>query len=346
MKFFRKILVNILKFLKTFLLSNPKVRGIIYDMENREEFGNLYEQEKMLADRVRTLTYRNAIQKYIKPDDVVLDLGTGNGILSFFAAKQKARKIYAIDHSDFIEITKKVAEHNNFHNIEFVRTHSRDFKPDEKIDVIIHEQIGDYLFNENLLENILDLKTRILKANGRIMPGKFELFLEPTCLMESARIPYIYNNKMYGIDFSVLKDYYEILENFKPATYEQRWLDSYSIECFLCETTPLLSFDLNEIESEEDIPHVFKSSKKLTKSGPLDGFCLFFNVIFDEEIFFTTSPLEINTTHWGNCFFRVKRKNYFEGDMITYTLTIEDLLDIKTWSVSLEKFQQRSGNQA
>jgi len=338
MNFFRKFLAYILISLRNFVLGNPKLRVLLYDSHNVEEFGNLFEQEKMLADRVRTETYRNAIRKYIGPDDVVLDLGTGNGILSFFAARQNAKKVYAIDHSDFIEVTKKVAEHNNFHNIEFVKIHSRDFKPNEKIDVLIHEQIGDYLFNENLLENILDLKNRLLKSSGRIIPGKFELFLEPTCLYESARIPFIFNNEMYGIDYSVLKDNYDALEKFKPVTYEQRWLDKKSVASFLCETSPILSFDLNEIKSENDIPHMIETAKQVIKSGSLDGFSLFFNVIFDDETFFTTSPLKADTTHWGNCFFRVERRDFVEGDMITYKLSMQNLLDIKTWSVSMEKF--------
>jgi protein arginine N-methyltransferase 1 len=346
MGFFRKSLIHILRFLRNSLLARPKLRGLLYDMDNREEFTDLFEQEKMLADRPRTETYRNAIRKYLGPDDVVLDLGTGNGILSFFAARQNAKKIYAIDHSDFIEMTIKVSEHNNFHNIEFVKCHSRDFQPGEKIDILIHEQIGDYLFNENLLENLLDLKARILKSNGRIIPGKFELFLEPTRLVESARIPYIFNNKMYGIDYSVLKDYYDTLEEFKPATYEQRWLDNETVEYFLGEISPILSFDLNEIKSEEEIPRVLSTSKEVIRSGPFDGFCLFFNVIFDEEISFSTSPLENYTTHWGNCFFRVKRRNVSEGDEIAYKFLMENLLDIKTWSVSIEKVRQKSGTQA
>ena len=335
MSLFRKILIFILKFLRDFLFSRPKLRGLLYDIENKEEFNNLFEQEKMLADRLRTETYKNAIQKYIGPDHVVLDLGTGNGILSFFAARQNARKVYAIDHSDFIALTKIVAEHNNFRNIEFVKSHSRDFKPHDKIDVIIHEQIGDYLFNENLLENLIDLKTRLLKPKGIILPGKFELFLEPACLFESARIPFIDNNDMYGIDYSILKDHYGTLEEFKPDTYEQRWLDAASVEFFLCESSPIISFDLNKINSAKDIPHVLEISRQVIKSDILDGFCLFFNVIFDEEIYFSTSPLEINTTHWGNCFFRVKSRKCFAGDVITYNFAMKDLLDIKTWSVSI-----------
>jgi len=72
--------------------SSPRLRVLLYDLSNRQEFGDLYEHEKMLADTVRIDTYKRAIQKHIGPEDVVLELGTGFGILAFFAAKQDAKK--------------------------------------------------------------------------------------------------------------------------------------------------------------------------------------------------------------------------------------------------------------
>ena len=345
MDLLRKSIVIVLRSLRNLLLSRPKFRALIYDMYNKEEFGNLYEHEKMLADSVRINHYRKAIRKHIGPEDTVLDLGTGTGILSFFAAQQKARKICALDHSNFIEIARKVAEHNNFQNIEFIQTNSRDFRSDIKFDVIIHEQIGDYLFNENMIQNILDLKKRLLKPNGRILPGKFELFVEPACLEESFNIPFIWENELYGVDFQFLREYYESLDNFKPVDYTQEWIEAAAVKRFLCEPVPILAFDLNTLNSEQEIPHVFEMSKTLTTSGSFDGFCLYFKVIFDEEIHFDTSPLT-PYTHWGNCFFRIESRQRFAGDIVTYRVTIQDLLDIKRWSVSVKRFEERGRKQS
>ncbi len=117
----------------------------------------------MLADTVRNKSYHDAIKRYIKPGDVVVDLGTGTGILSFYAAEQKPKRIYAIDHSDIIKVARRIAEHNNISNIEFVQTNSRDFAPPENVDIILQEQMGDNLFNENMVQDVLDLKDRLLK---------------------------------------------------------------------------------------------------------------------------------------------------------------------------------------
>uniref|UniRef100_A0A8C7IDH1 Protein arginine N-methyltransferase 8-B-like n=1 Tax=Oncorhynchus kisutch TaxID=8019 RepID=A0A8C7IDH1_ONCKI len=51
---------------------------------------------EMLKDEVRTLTYRNAMyhNKHMFKDKIVLDVGSGTGILSMFAANAGARHVY------------------------------------------------------------------------------------------------------------------------------------------------------------------------------------------------------------------------------------------------------------
>lgn len=52
----------------------------------------------MLKDEVRTLTYRNSMyhNKHLFKDKIVLDVGSGTGILSMFAAKAGAKHVYGV----------------------------------------------------------------------------------------------------------------------------------------------------------------------------------------------------------------------------------------------------------
>lgn len=47
---------------------------------------------------MRTLTYRNSMyhNKHVFKDKVVLDVGSGTGILSMFAAKAGAKKVFGV----------------------------------------------------------------------------------------------------------------------------------------------------------------------------------------------------------------------------------------------------------
>jgi 2-polyprenyl-3-methyl-5-hydroxy-6-metoxy-1,4-benzoquinol methylase len=62
-------------------------------------YGFIYHQKQMLEDDLRMQCYRDAI--FENPnnfkDKVVLDVGTGSGILSIWAAQAGARKVYAVE---------------------------------------------------------------------------------------------------------------------------------------------------------------------------------------------------------------------------------------------------------
>lgn len=55
----------------------------------------------MMQDYIRTATYHKAIISNLKDfqDKVILDVGAGSGILSFFAAHAGAKKVYAVEAS-------------------------------------------------------------------------------------------------------------------------------------------------------------------------------------------------------------------------------------------------------
>ena len=57
--------------------------------------------EEMLKDTVRTKAYMKAIvnNPQIFKDKIVMDIGSGTGVLSIFAAKAGAKKVYAIENA-------------------------------------------------------------------------------------------------------------------------------------------------------------------------------------------------------------------------------------------------------
>jgi predicted RNA methylase len=334
MKLIEGMLRFLLENIKNSLLRNKLFKKIIYDINNSSEFSDLYEHEKMLADKVRLSTYYKGINKYINEKDYVVDLGTGTGILSYFAAKNNPQIIYAIDHSDFIEVAKEISKNNNLTNIEFIRKNSRNFSPNEKIDVILHEQIGDDLFNENMIDNLLDLKKRTLKNGGIILPGKFEIFLEPVNLKDDYRVPFLWEKDVFGLDLSFLKNN-EIIKKYINEMYLQKDIEAKAINYFICDPEPIYTFDINTINSEDDIKHIINCKKIAKKSGELHGFCFYFSVIFDEEINFNTSPLSLNTS-WGNKIMRVEERYYTEGDNIDFELKMDDIKNIYSWSINLQ----------
>ncbi|HVL36316.1 MAG TPA: 50S ribosomal protein L11 methyltransferase [Burkholderiales bacterium] len=320
---------------KTYLKSKRVVRNLLSDIDNQDEFGHLYEHERMLADARRVDTYREGIARNIRPGDVVLDLGTGTGILAFLAARHGAARVYAIDHSPFIGVAERVARHNRIDNVVFVRMNSRAYTPPEPVDVVLHEQIGDELFDENMVENLLDLRRRgVLRPGGRILPARFELFIEPVTVKPAYRVPYVWERQIHGIDFSFLRSSGELARYMLPE-HHLPYLRSGGLEHFLAEPEPLLSVDLDRIGSGDEIQRQFEMARVVQRPGVLDGFCMYFRAHFDDTVCFDTSPA-LPPTSWGNRLFRVEQRRCAAGEVLRYSVAIKDLVYAHTWEVRLE----------
>jgi type I protein arginine methyltransferase len=316
----------------TTAMRSRTVRDVLYDRWNSTEFTDVYEHEKMLGDRVRVDTYHEAIDRLVGPDDVVVDLGTGTGILAMFAAR-RARHVYAIDHSPFIELAQRVAAHNGFDNITFVREHSKDFSPPEPIDVVIHEQMGDELLNENMIDNLLDLRRRVMAPGGRILPARFEFFIEPVSLIDELRVPSLWELDVHGLDFTFLEGD-EQLRSYTRKGYGHRRIAAGDVARYLGEPEPVLTFDLDRMDDPGTLPTSFDVTRRVTEAGVLDGFCVWFRATFDERTSLSTGPLD-PWTCWTNRLYRTKLRSVVPGDEISYTLRLDDPLRPGTWVVSM-----------
>lgn len=85
-----------------------------------DEFGD------MIADKSRFGAYADAIQRAVRPGDVVVDLGCGPGIFALLACRAGAKRVYAIDAGEVIHFARQLAAANGFADrIEFFHGDSR-----------------------------------------------------------------------------------------------------------------------------------------------------------------------------------------------------------------------------
>ncbi len=129
----------------------------------------------MLADEVRTSSFLRAILATVKRGDVVVDIGSGTGVLSLFAAMAGASRVYSIEREPIIEIAREVASRNGFlESIVFIEGSSPDVEIPERADVLITETIGNVGFDEGISTWIADAKERFLKPNAAIVPQQVD----------------------------------------------------------------------------------------------------------------------------------------------------------------------------
>ena len=122
-------------------------------------YGQLMHQQNMLADAVRTSIYQKALVE--NPSDfsgaTVLDVGTGTGLLAFFAAQAGARKVYAVEQAaPMAALAALLVKGNHMENvIEVVSGSLESSAIAERVDVIVSEPIGFLLVHERMLESFI-----------------------------------------------------------------------------------------------------------------------------------------------------------------------------------------------
>lgn len=79
---------------------------------------HIFLQKDMLEDHKRTGAYHQAIlhNRHCFDGKVVLDVGTGSGILAVFAAQAGAKKVYAVEATDMAKVAKRLVDSNHVRN--------------------------------------------------------------------------------------------------------------------------------------------------------------------------------------------------------------------------------------
>ena len=139
---------------------------------------DLTDYGQMLADHVRMDPYAYALKTAVTPNSVVLDIGTSIGIHALLACKFGARKVYAIEPNDAIDLARELAEANGFADrIEFIQDISTNVTLPELADVVVSDLRGTLpLFGQHI-PSIADARQRFLAPDGILIPQQDKLWV-------------------------------------------------------------------------------------------------------------------------------------------------------------------------
>ncbi len=135
----------------------------------------------MVNDPHRTPALLRAVAAAVRPGDVVLDIGTGLGVLAIAAAELGASEVIAcdVDRAALAEARRRAVEAKVADKITFIKSISFDLKLPKGADVVLCETVGSFAFDENILATLSDAKKRLLKRGGKIVPERLELWGAP-----------------------------------------------------------------------------------------------------------------------------------------------------------------------
>lgn len=264
----------------------------------------------MLNDAPRNTFYQKEIKSKVK-DKIVMDVGCGSGLLTYFALEAGAKHVYAIEKDPILQTCFAHAFKNEiaegrvslFKDIsKYIE--KKDFKYGE-VEVVIHEIFSNDLFSENVLECFDDLYERKIIHNKMIfIPQKFRLLACLHCAQE-----YPYMDELYDIK---LKEKFWFLESIISSAEHLRYLkfENKSGQD-VSEPFEVFNFDLANLRLKHSSEHQVKalSSGNYVRT--------WFELIGDHSNL-TTDIRTASETHWDNPIYRTSFQKGHVNVLTTY----------------------------
>jgi 2-polyprenyl-3-methyl-5-hydroxy-6-metoxy-1,4-benzoquinol methylase len=259
----------------------------------------LREFGRYIADPHRTDLFRLAIEELVRPGDVVVDLGTGFGLLALLAARQGAHHVYAIEQAQYIELARDIAADNGLSSrITFLHGNSAMLELPQRADVLVAELLGQFALEEFIVEYVSDAARRFLKPGGHVIPSEVRLWLTPVEMpglrrrwSEKFGTPW---SEICGFDFRRLQSAV-LLNELSPYVVQEFGAGDRK----LGERALAARFNLPH-ERNSKFCNVIRLT--IGCDGILDGFLGTFEAQLSPSVRLSTG-VEEPSTHWGQVVF-------------------------------------------
>ncbi|MEM7173965.1 MAG: methyltransferase domain-containing protein [Bacteroidota bacterium] len=261
----------------------------------------------MLNDKQRNKVYDEAIGKVVN-GKIIMDLGTGSGLLAMMAARGGARKVYAIEqNARLCQVAKAIIHKNGFEDvIHIIQKPVDDLTQDDiplSVDVIITEIFDAGLLGEGCLKSIQKAK-KFLTPKGLVLPKKAKI-MGVLRTSNELRAKHLLPQHILGFDinpFLELRIHGALEKLNKEVSYDN-----------LSEPTIIKTFDFNSLFSKE---FACKVDFKIKNNGKIDCLGVWFTLYLDEVLTLENHPG--SSLHWDQwLLFPPESIPAQKGDLVT-----------------------------
>jgi type II protein arginine methyltransferase len=244
----------------------------------------------IVNDLGRNEVYERALQHFVTPETVVLEIGAGTGILAMMTARAGAKHVYACEMEPLIA---QAAQENIIRNgyadrITVIPKKSTDLAVGEDFpapaDLLVSEIISNDLLGEDVLSIMEDAHKRLLRPSALVLPSRVALrgaLVGGAPWSDHCRL-----GEISGFDLSAFNRLSPPVINIKEA--------EYTLDQALSDDVELFHFDFSA-------PAQYPAERKVItltarRAGLADGFLHWVWLGFSDDIQYDVRPPSKSTT--------------------------------------------------
>jgi protein arginine N-methyltransferase 1 len=242
----------------------------------------------LLADRVRNAAFHAALARVIvKGETTVADIGAGTGFLGFLAARLGAKRVDLYEAAEIAAVARKLKRRNRLANCRIAEVHSTDVESPDRVDVIVCETLGNYPFEENIVETLNDARARFLSPGGTIIPAAVEQFVAPVTAGRFYAELAAWDHVGYGLDFAPAK----------AMTLNNIYVRTFTPADLMDGTAAARSWDRLVFDRPNDTTRSGGATWRIEVPATVYGLALWWSAELIAGVTLSTGPQDART-HW------------------------------------------------
>jgi phospholipid N-methyltransferase len=285
-------------------------------------------QRTILADTVRNQALARAIKAVVKPGDTVVDLGSGTGFLAMLARRCGADRCYLIENDpDLARLSSEILKRNRMTGCTVVHAHSSEVTGLPKADVVISETLGNFAYEESIIEGVKDAR-RFLKPRGLVIPQGIEQWVVPVVADRLWHEVSSWDRVGMGLDFTPARQ----------RSLNNMYVKDVRVSDLMADGIVAQAWDRVDL-SQPDNASVRRGTVEwpVIKAATVYGFALWWVCTLADGIELSTSP-KAPATHWKQIYLPVEEPLAVkEGEQLQLGITSDTRPRVKinvAWEVS------------
>ncbi|HYD15160.1 MAG TPA: 50S ribosomal protein L11 methyltransferase, partial [Hyphomicrobium sp.] len=265
----------------------------------------------LIADRVRNQAFHDALSRVIKRGETtVADIGAGTGLIGLMASKLGAREVILYEAAEVAGVAAATIKANRAKACQLMPCHSTEMEDPPRVDVVVSETLGNYAFEENIIDTMADARSRHLKDGGVMIPGRIRQFVVPVVSDRIHRELTVWDGVGFGLDLSAAR----------TMSLNNAYVRSFTTDELLDGGAAAKVWDTVTLGSDTRGARKGEVSWKLDKAQTIYGFAYWWDAELIDGVSLSTAP-DAPRTHWEQLYFPLMSPMTIEaGESVLITL--------------------------